>query len=88
MARPCEKEYTRVTKKVLAWAIKISIALHVALLVVDRLPLLCIAVGIASQLAYSTLLKRFPFMELTSVEFLGSTVMLVWPVTVVVLAVE
>ena len=32
MARPCEKEYTRVTKKVLAWAIKISIALHVALL--------------------------------------------------------
>ena len=55
---------------------------------VDRLPVLCIAVGIASQLAYSTLLKRFPFMELTSMEFIGSTVMLVWPETTVVLAVK
>jgi len=71
------EEYTRVTKKVLAWGIKISIVLHVLLLVVDRLPVLCIGVGIASQLAYQTLLKRFPFMEVTSKEFLGSSVMLV-----------
>ena len=30
------EEYTRLTKKALAWGIKISIALHVALLVVGR----------------------------------------------------
>lgn len=71
------EEYTRLTKKVLSWGIKISIALHVALLAVDRLPFLCIGVGIAAQLAYNTLLKRFPFTEVTSVEFLGSLAMLV-----------
>ena len=44
---------------------------------VDRLPILCVGTSIAAQLAYNTLLKRFPFMELTSVEFLGSLAMLV-----------
>lgn len=70
------EEYTRLTRKVLDWSIKISIALNVALLVVDRLPFLCIAVSIVSQLAYTTLLKRFPFIEVSSVEFIGSLGML------------
>ena len=71
------EEYTRLTKKVLWWAIRISIALDVALLVVDRLPILCVGTAIAAQLTYNTLLKRFPFMEMTSLEFLGSLGMLV-----------
>ena len=71
------EEYTRVTKKVLTWAIKISVGLGVALLVVDRLPFLCIALSIGAQCIYHRLLRRFPFMELTSPEFLGSVGMLV-----------
>jgi|TARA_B100001142_G_scaffold96742_1_gene98630 hypothetical protein len=66
------EEYTRVTKKVLTWAIKISVGMNVALLVIDRLPFLCILISCAAQGAYWTLLKRFPFMELASPEFLGS----------------
>lgn len=71
------EEYTRVTKKALTWAIKISVALDVALLVVDRLPFLCIALSIGAQCIYHRLLRRFPFMELTSPDFLGSVGMLV-----------
>ena len=54
------EEYTRVTKKVLTWAIKISVGLDVALLVVDRLPFLCIALSIGAQCIYHRLLRRFP----------------------------
>ena len=71
------EEYTRVTKKVLGWSIKISIGLNVALLVVDRLPFLNIFLSIAALCTYHTLLKKFPFMALTSPEFLGSVAALV-----------
>ena len=71
------EEYTRVTKKVLTWAIKISVGMNVALLVIDRLPFLCILISCGAQGAYWTLLRRFPFMELTSPEFLGSVGMLI-----------
>jgi|TARA_B110000971_G_scaffold171433_1_gene176201 hypothetical protein len=71
------EEYTRVTKKVLGWSIKISIGLHVALWVVDRLPFVNIFLSITAQCTYHTLLRKFPFMALTSPEFLGSVVALV-----------
>ena len=71
------EEYTRVTKKVLAWSIKISIGLNVALLVVDRLPFVNIALSVGALCTYHTLLKKFPFMALTSPEFLGSVAALV-----------
>ena len=46
-------EVHRVTKKVLTWAIKISVGLDVALLVVDQLPFLCIALSIGAQCIYT-----------------------------------
>ena len=58
-------------------AIEISVGMNVALLVIDRLPFLCILISCGAQGAYWTLLKRFPFMELTSPEFLGSVGMLI-----------
>lgn len=71
------EEYTRVTKKVLSWSIKISIGLNVALLVVDRLPFVNIALSVGALCTYHTLLKKFPFMALTSPEFVGSVAALV-----------
>ena len=47
------EEYTRVTKKVLTWAIKISVGMNVALLVIDRLPFLCILISCGAQGAYT-----------------------------------
>jgi len=52
-------------------AIKAELALHL-LLLVDRLPLHCLAVGFSSHVAYVSLLKRFPYMHITSKEGLVS----------------
>ncbi|GAQ92289.1 hypothetical protein KFL_009680010 [Klebsormidium nitens] len=66
------EEYTRLTKRVIGTAIKVVIGIHVALLLWDRLPVLPIAVGIGSHVVYYRLLKTFPYISLTSPDFLGS----------------
>ena len=66
------EEYTTFTKKVITYAVYGIVGLHVLLLVVDRQPFLCVASGIAAHAAYFTLLKKFPFISLTSPEFLAS----------------
>lgn len=71
------EEYTRVTKKAINYAIKAVIAVHVFLLLVDRLPVVCIGVGIVSHVVYYRLLKTFPYITLTSGDFLGSLGLLV-----------
>ena len=55
----------------ITYAIKAELALHL-LLLIDRLPLLCLTLGLASHVASSRLLRRFPYMELTSSEGLLS----------------
>lgn len=71
------EEYTRLTRKVINYAIKFVIGVHVLLLLVDRLPVLAIGVGIASHVVYSRLLKTFPYISLTSPDFLGSVGLLI-----------
>lgn len=66
------EEYTRLTKRVLDYSIKASYGLHALLLVFDRLPFFTLAISAGSQFAYSRMLRRFPFIDFTSVEFLGS----------------
>lgn len=48
-----------------------------ALLLYDRLPLLCLAVGIVTHLSYLRLLKPFPYIELTSASGFASLGLLV-----------
>jgi hypothetical protein len=71
------EEYTRLTKRIIATAIKVVIGLHVGLLVWDRLPVLPIVVGIGAHVLYYRLLKTFPYISLTSQDFLGSVGLLV-----------
>lgn len=66
------EEYTRLTKKVLDWSIKASYGFHALLFIVDRMPFFACAVSCLAQFAYSRMLKRFPFIDFTSGEFLGS----------------
>ncbi len=49
-----------------------ELLLHLVLFV-DRLPALCILAGLASHITYFRLLKKFPYISLTSVNGLIST---------------
>mmetsp|Transcript_36729 Transcript_36729/g.50990 ORF Transcript_36729/g.50990 Transcript_36729/m.50990 type:complete len:210 (+) Transcript_36729:233-862(+) len=71
------EEYTMLTKKCITYAIYAVVGIHVALLVVDRLPLVCILCGIGSHAMYYTLLKKFPFIELASTSFICSVLALI-----------
>ena len=71
------EEYTRFAKKFLQNAIKITIGIHALLFFVDGLPFTACLVGGASQIAYSRLLKRYPFIEVQTVEFAASVAMLI-----------
>lgn len=66
------EEYTSLTRRIIGYIIKGIIALHVLLLIVDRLPFFCIACGLGTHLLYHRLLKTFPYINLTSYDFLGS----------------
>lgn len=61
------EEYIKTTKKVLTLSIQAELVLHL-LLLIDRLPLHCLAIGMASHIAYSRLLKKYPYMSLASGE--------------------
>ena len=51
--------------------------IHALLFFVDGLPFTACLVGGASQIAYSRLLKRYPFIEVQTVEFAASVAMLI-----------
>lgn len=70
------EEFTITTKKLITLAVKAELALH-ALLLIDRLPVLCLGLGVASHLCYNRLLARFPYISLTSQDALLSMVGLV-----------
>jgi hypothetical protein len=71
------EEYTRLTRKVLRYIILSVIAIHTLLLILDRLPVVCIAIGIAGHVFYYRLLKTFPYITLTSPDFFASLGLLV-----------
>jgi hypothetical protein len=71
------EEYTRLTRKVLRYIILSVIAIHALLLILDRLPVVCIAIGIAGHVFYYRLLKTFPYITLTSPDFVASLGLLV-----------
>eukprot|EP00899_Mesostigma_viride_P029458 jgi/Mesvir1/9698/Mv12176-RA.1 len=71
------EEYTKLTKKVIQHVIQGIVALQVLLLLFDRLPLLCIAVGVSAHGAYYRLLRTFPYISLSSTDFLASVGLLV-----------
>ena len=63
------EEYSRLTKRVITYALRAVLALHLALLLFDRQPVSCVLVGAAAHAAYTRLLPRFPYVQLGSVDF-------------------
>ncbi len=62
------EEYASATKKVIAWAVAIVMALHVAL-GFEKFPLPLLAGGLACHGMYALLLRDFPNVEIFSVKF-------------------
>lgn len=78
------EEFTITTKRVLGYLIKAELALHL-LLLLDKAPFHCLALGITSNVFYARMLKKFPYMRLASTDglaaiasFLGSTAAWCW----------
>ena len=70
------EEYTHTTKKVLRIAILCVLSAHVLGWLFEDLPKTCLFVGIVAHGCYLLLLRSFPFIELLSVKFIGSALLL------------
>lgn len=66
------EEYTKLAKKFIAYTTQGVLILHFLVLVIDRLPLKCVAAGVAAHLCYLGQLQRYPFMQLWSPVTAGS----------------
>lgn len=71
------EEYTQLTKKVLRIAILCVLVAHALGWLFEDLPLSCLVVGVIAHASYFALLRSFPFIELLSVNFIGSALLLV-----------
>jgi len=72
------EEYPTLTKRIIKYCIWIIMALHPLLWVFESFPFLPVGFGIATHAMYYRLLVMdFPFIELTSANFLGSCAMMV-----------
>lgn len=66
------EEYTKLAKKTITYITQGVLVLHFLVLVIDRLPLRCVAAGVAAHLCYLGELQRYPFMQLWSLATAGS----------------
>jgi len=72
------EEYPTFTKKIIFWSIVCIVLVHPFLCILESFPILPVAFGLATHGMYYRLLeKEFPFIELTSPNFLGSCAMMV-----------
>ena len=69
------EEFTLTTKRLIKVAIRAELALH-ALLLLDRLPLLNLALGVAAHVSYGRLLRRFPYLQLGGPDALAAAALL------------
>lgn len=70
------EEYSVIAKRVIKYMIVSSVLVHVGVWLFDGFPTPMIAVGIATQLSYSFLLRTFPFISIASPAFLLGCVLL------------
>ncbi|KND03144.1 uncharacterized protein SPPG_02207 [Spizellomyces punctatus DAOM BR117] len=71
------EEHTVLTKRVIKYATIATMAAHVLLWLVDGLPFLRILFSLSCHLWYSQLLRTFPTIELSSVAFVLSCVLVI-----------
>ncbi|XP_078492130.1 protein TEX261-like [Ciona intestinalis] len=71
------EEYTVMTRKVVKNMLMVSCVVYVGLWLFESFPFTIIAVGLFTNLVEFSLLRSFPFIELTSPNFIG-TVLLVF----------
>ncbi|KAF9925936.1 erv26 super protein [Linnemannia zychae] len=69
------EEYTVLTKKVIKGLTLMVVVLHLLLWIVDGLPFTKIAFSLACHAVYSTNLTSFPYINLVSIPFLSSVVL-------------
>ncbi|CEP12590.1 hypothetical protein [Parasitella parasitica] len=69
------EEYSVYTKKVIKWMTACIISLHVLFWIFDGLPFFHLAFSIFCHCVYSLNLKNFPFISLSSIQFLSSCVL-------------
>ncbi|KAI8338964.1 transmembrane adaptor Erv26-domain-containing protein [Chlamydoabsidia padenii] len=69
------EEYTVYTKKVIKAMTTVVVAIHLLLCIFDRLPVLQLLFSVFCHGVYSMNLKTFPFIQLTSLPFIGSCVL-------------
>jgi len=66
------EEYSKLTAKVLKHTIQGVALTHVLVYMLDGTPLKCLLVSLAACAAHSLMLKPFPYISLTSFEFIAS----------------
>lgn len=66
------EEYTKLAKRFITYTTQGVLILHFLVLVIDRLPVKCVAAGVAAHLCYLGQLQRYPFMQLWSPVTAGS----------------
>jgi hypothetical protein len=70
------EEYERLTRKIIKYAIWSVLAVHLLVWLLEGYPFIYICIGMLSHLVYYQLLRKFPQIELTSIIFIISCVML------------
>ncbi|XP_025095176.1 protein TEX261-like [Pomacea canaliculata] len=70
------EEYTVMTAKIIRFLIGLTTVVYILIFLFENFPLLNIAVGLLTNIAYSCVLQNFPFFDITSPAFIASLVLL------------
>jgi len=67
------EEHTVITRRVIKYSIGLILFIYILLLIFESLPFTALLVGIAAHILFYSLLKDFPFIELTNMKFIASS---------------
>lgn len=71
----CTVPHTTTSPSLILTVLQVVIGIHVLLLIFDRFPFFITAFSIFAHIVYSTNLRKFPFISLTSLQFVASCVL-------------
>jgi len=71
------EEYTQITKTVIRYTIFTEIVIHFLLLIIERFPILPSLIGISAHAMYYLLLLSFPFVAISSPQFIAACILFV-----------
>ncbi|KAI5640750.1 transmembrane adaptor erv26 domain-containing protein [Phthorimaea operculella] len=71
------EEYTVMAKYVITWAVIITAAIHIGLMIFEDLPLYLNILGLVQQFLHGLLMKDFPVVRVTSFTFITALINLI-----------